>query len=165
MGTTKMSNTKDLITYDEKTILECFSSDDGLNDVVGKLTELVGGFEHDMSTGASRAKTASLSSKVASFKVKMDGLGKDLVSDWKNKSKAVDKNRKSMRDALDELKEEARKPLTDWEDEQKRIEADEAAKVADEALLKEIESDHEISILMDREFDRIKEDQAKKEGR
>ena len=36
----------------------------------------------------------------------------------------MDANRKAMRDSLDELKVIARKPLTEWEEEQKRIEAE-----------------------------------------
>ena len=43
-------------------------------------------------------------------------MGKDLTSEWKAKAKVVDNVRKSMRDQLDIIKIEARKPLTEWED-------------------------------------------------
>jgi hypothetical protein len=72
-------------------------------------------------TTALEALTSS--NKVSSTKVWLDNCGKDLVSDWKAKAKAVDVNRKIMRDQLDELRQMARKPLSDWEEaEKKRIE-------------------------------------------
>jgi len=66
-----------------------------------------------------RKAIASLAAKVAKLKVKLDDMGKELVGDWKAKSKIVDGSRKKMRDELDALKAEARKPLTDWENAEK----------------------------------------------
>lgn len=148
----------ELIQYEEKTVLQCMSDKDGLEPLIGQVKELVGSFEHDMGTAASRAKTASLAHKVAKFKTAIDGMGKDLVSGWKEKAKAVDANRKAMRDAMDELKKEARKPLDEWEAEQARIEAEEKARIEAEKLALQIESDHEIAILLNREHDRLKKE-------
>lgn len=147
---------KELITYEETTALAAFTSDDGLDPYIRQAKDIVSEFDHDLSTASGRKKTASLAAKVAKLKVKLDDLGKDLVSDWKTKAKAVDSNRKSMRDALDELKIEARKPLTDWEDEQARIEAEEAAKAEVEKMRLQVESDHEIAILLDEKITREK---------
>jgi len=149
----------ELIEYEAKTVLQVMSDKDGLDPLIGQVKELVGSFEHDMSTAASRAKTASLAHKVAKFKTKVDGMGKDLVSDWKAQAKAVDANRKAMRDAMDELKAEARKPLDDWEAEQARIKAEEDARIEAEKLALEFESDHEIGLLLNREYDRAKQEQ------
>lgn len=108
----------ELIVIEEKKALEVFTSGD-IDPIIAQAREIVNNFEHDLSTGTSRAKTASLASKVSKFKVKIDGLGKGLVADWKAKSKAVDESRKKFRDELDVLRDEARKPLTDWENEEK----------------------------------------------
>jgi len=140
---------KGLITYEETTALAAFTSDEGLDPYIKQAEDIVSGFDHDLSTAAGRKRTASLAAKVAKLKVKLDELGKDLVSDWKTKAKAVDKNRKAMRDSLDELKVEARKPLTEWEDEQARIEAEKAAKEEAEKLLAQLNTDHELALLMD----------------
>ncbi len=140
---------KGLITYEETTALAAFSSDDGLDPYIKQAEDIVSGFDHDLSTAAGRKRTASLAAKVAKLKVKLDDLGKDLVADWKTKAKAVDKNRKYMRDSLDELKIEARKPLTEWEDEQAKIEADKLAKEEAEKLLAQFNTDHELALLMD----------------
>lgn len=144
----------DLVKYEEKTVLQAFQEDDGLDAVVNEAKAFVEGFEHDLTTDAGRKRTASLAHKVAKLKVKLDDMGKDLVSDWKNKAKVVDASRKAMRDQLDALKIEARKPLTDWEEEQERIKAEEAARAEAERLAAQVESDHEIALLMNEKFDR-----------
>jgi len=69
----------------------------------------------DISTPSGRTAIASLAYKVAKSKTALDGLGKELTEDAKLRIKSVDIERKSIRDRLDELKEEIRKPLTDWE--------------------------------------------------
>lgn len=127
-----MSN--ELIAIEEKNALTVFTQDNGLDEIIKQVEMEVATFEHDLSTGAGRKRTASLANQVARTKTYLDGLGKELVSDWKNKAKVVDANRKAMRDSLDELKVIARKPLTEWEEEQKRIEAEEAARLAAEKL-------------------------------
>ena len=135
-----MSN--ELIEINEQTAIEAFSAENGLDVVIAQARELVEGFEHDLSTAAGRKRTASLAAKVAKLKTRMDKLGKSLTDDWAKKKKAVDVNRKSMRDQLDELKAEARKPLDEWEAEQAEIERK-----------KEVEVDHEIGLLMNEKFD------------
>jgi hypothetical protein len=113
-----MENEKSLVPIEKETALQIFTSGE-VDPIIKKAREIVSGFTHDMSTGVSRAKTASLANKVAKFKVKIDGMGINLVADWKAQSKAVDETRKKLRDELDILKAEARKPLTDWENEEK----------------------------------------------
>jgi len=110
---------QDLIEIDNDNILTVFSNDDGLAPIIGKIKNEVDSFNHDLSTKSGRAATASLSAKVSKCKVKLDDLGKGLVSDWKKKASVVDKNRKQMRDTLDLLRDEARKPLTEWENSEK----------------------------------------------
>ena len=109
---------KELITIEKKTALQVFTSGD-VDAIIKQAKEVVDNFEHDLSTGVSRARTASLASKVSKLKVKIDGIGKELVEDWKAKAKAVDVPRKKLRDAFDLLRDEARKPLTDWENAEK----------------------------------------------
>jgi hypothetical protein len=166
-------NITELVEFKKTTVLAAFSSKEGLDSVVSDTAALVQSFEHDMSTGASRARTASLASKVAKLKVRLDGLGKDLVADWKTKAKTVDSSRKRMRDDLDALKIEARKPLTDWEDEQaaiieakrvedERIEAERVAKEAADKLAAEIEAGHELGLLLNADHDRAKKELAEK---
>lgn len=75
----------------------------------------------DVSTDKGRKEIASLAYKVARSKTTIDEAGKMLVAEWKRQSAEVDNARKKARDYLDALKDEVRKPLTDWEAEQERI--------------------------------------------
>ena len=109
---------QELITIERQNALTAFETGDGLDDIVRRARDTVESFEHDMSTKAGRARTASLAHKVAQFKVKLDKLGKDLVSERKAQIKLVDDNRRKMRDELDRLKTEARKPLNEWEEDE-----------------------------------------------
>lgn len=69
----------------------------------------------DITTVKGRAAIASTAMKVAKTKTYLDGLGKDLTAELKRQTGAVDAERKAMRDRLDALKAEVRKPLDDWE--------------------------------------------------
>ena len=109
----------ELIEIEQESALVAFAKPNGLDPFIDAVRKIVNEFEHDLSTGAGRKKTASLAAKVSSFKVSMDDMGKSLTEDWKNKSKVVDQARKKMRDELDALRDEARRPLTEWEDKEK----------------------------------------------
>ena len=149
-----MAHTKELVLTEEKTALQVFSTEGGLDPIVQEAKDFVAGFEHDLSTGVGRKRTASLAAKVASLKVRLDDMGKDLVSGWKDKAKKVDSSRKAMRDALDALKVEARKPLTDWEAEEERIREETRARLEAKRLADAKAVDEEMAFLMDEKFDR-----------
>lgn len=156
-----MSN--ELVVIEPKNVLTLFTETDQLEEIIKQVEMEVATFEHDLSNDARRKKTASLARKVASTKTYLDGLGKDLVADWKAKSKAVDANRKMMRDRMDELRDKARKPLTDWEEEQKRIEEENRLAEEAEKLRQQVEDDHEIALLLNEKFDRELEEKRKAE--
>ncbi len=99
--------------------IEVFSGG-GLDQVVKKIESEVRAFVPDMSTEAGRKEIASVAHKVARSKAALDSAGKELVSGWKAKAKLVDASRKEMRERLDSLKDEIRKPLTDWEEADKK---------------------------------------------
>lgn len=81
----------------------------------------------DISTKQGREAIASLAYSVSKKKTGTDEIGKELVEGWKSQSRIVDAERKVVRDTLDALRDEVRKPLTDWEEADKvRIAALEA---------------------------------------
>jgi hypothetical protein len=164
-----MSN--ELITIEESTALTAFSKDGGLSPFIEKVRNEVLNFEHDLSNDARRKKTASLAAKVRKVKTRLDKLGKGLTDDWAQKKKAVDANRKAMRDELDEIAKLARKPLDEWEAEQARVEAEkaffamleEAYKMNDdfnEKLEAQKIMDHMQAIIDNNEFDKRKAEEA-----
>ena len=95
---------------------------DGLQPILDRVAEEARSVVPDVSTEKGRKEIASIAFKVAKSKTYLDGLGKDLVSDWKKQAKVVDNERKRSREFLDDLKDEVRRPLTEWEQaEQERI--------------------------------------------
>ncbi|MBI1182618.1 MAG: hypothetical protein GC201_18925 [Alphaproteobacteria bacterium] len=71
--------------------------------------------EPDLSTEKGRKAIASLAYKVARTKTAIDDAGKALNEDARKQISVVDAARKTIRDRLDALKDQVRKPLTDWE--------------------------------------------------
>lgn len=149
-----MSETTDLVVIGKANAMTVFKSTDQIEDILQKVEREVMSFVPDVTTAKGRKEIASLAYKVAQTKTYLDGLGKDLVAELKEIPKLIDANRKTVRDRLDELKEKARQPLTDYEVEQERIKQEEEAKRAAEELAKKIESDHEMALLMNDAFDR-----------
>lgn len=94
-------------------------SENGLGKIIGQIEKESLAIVQDISTLGGRREVTALAYKIARTKTTIDDMGKALVSEWKKKSKAVDLERKMARDRLDALKETIRKPLTDWENEEK----------------------------------------------
>jgi hypothetical protein len=65
-----------------------------------------------------------LAAKVSRTKTPVDDAGKNLVAGVKERVKAIDAERKRFRDAMDALRDQARKPLTEWEEEGARIQVE-----------------------------------------
>lgn len=142
-----------IITIPPTMVMDIFSSQANADDILARLRKEVDSHPVDLATKKGRDAVASLSRKVSSSKVVLVNLAKGLTEDWKNKSKAVDTVRLHIERQCDILRDEARKPLTDWEEaEEKRADlerqalkllADEAAAYADHAIflrLKELEA-------------------------
>lgn len=87
----------------------------GLDELLAKIHAEAEAHVPDLETDKGRKAIASIAAKVSKSKTYLDGLGKEMVSVWKNQSKVVDAERKKMRDDLDDLKAKIRQPLTDYE--------------------------------------------------
>ncbi|MGX2016500.1 cell envelope biogenesis protein TolA [Providencia huashanensis] len=155
----------ELVVIEKSTALEVFKSSDSVEDIIRKVEQEVNSFIPDVSTAKGRKEIASLAYKVAQSKTYLDGLGKDLVAELKEIPKLIDANRRTVRERFDTLRDKVRQPLTEWEAEQERIEAEkqmlawheealEMNAAFDKAFAERIESDHEIALLMNEKFDR-----------
>jgi len=144
---------KDLLLLRDSTIEQAFITGDGVDTAITELTDIVRGYEHNLDTVGGRKKTASLAAKVSKVKTTVDAIGKEMVSEWKSQAKIVDANRKKLRDACDDLRDEARKPLTDWEAEQALIEAERVAAIEAEKDAALLLADHEIGLLLNEKRD------------
>lgn len=69
----------------------------------------------DLKTATGRKAIAALAYKVARTKTAIDEAGKRLNEEARASIAKVDEARREIRDRLDALKDEVRKPLTEWE--------------------------------------------------
>lgn len=132
-----------LIPLESVNAVEVFTGG-GLDDLLARIRAEAVTLVPNVKTVAGRKEIASIAYKVSRSKTAIDEAGKALVADLKKQTGDIDSARKKARDSLDALRDEVRKPLTDWEAEQERIErerveAEERARAAaEEARLAEI---------------------------
>ncbi|EMF1901428.1 hypothetical protein V2G80_002545 [Raoultella ornithinolytica] len=166
-----MSEIMDLVVIEKKNAMAVFTNNDQLDPLIEAIEKEARSLVPDVTTKKGRDSIASMAHKVARSKTYIDNAGKDLVADLKALPKQIDESRRVVRERLDALKDEVRRPLTEWEAEQARIAAEKAAeeerlrieaeqKAALEALRKQVEVDHEMALLMDKDIDRERADKA-----
>ncbi|MBN5116016.1 hypothetical protein [Stenotrophomonas maltophilia] len=132
-----------LIPLESVNAVEVFTGG-GLDDLLARIRAEAVTLVPNVKTVAGRKEIASIAYKVSRSKTAIDDAGKALVADLKKQTGDIDSARKKARDTLDALRDEVRKPLTDWEAEQERIErerveAEERARAAaEEARLAEL---------------------------
>ena len=143
------------VCIEEKNALSIFNGS-SVDRIVGDIEDEVRGFAFDVSSAKGRKDIASMAHKVSRSKTALDGLGKSLVGDWKAKAKVVDQERKMLRDRLDALRDEVRRPLTEWEEA-------EAKRAEEEAIKKEIAQAFEFAVIENELFDKSREIQRREE--
>ncbi|HBW3855206.1 TPA: hypothetical protein ME190_003325 [Klebsiella pneumoniae] len=167
-----MSEIMDLVVIEKKNAMAVFTNNDQLDPLIEAIEKEARSLVPDVTTKKGRDAIASMAHKVARSKTYIDNAGKDLVAELKALPKQIDESRRVVRERLDALKDEVRRPLTEWEVEQERIKAEEAMNALhvealamnedfDRQLEARIESDHEMALLMNDAFDR---EQAEKKA-
>lgn len=167
-----MSEITDLVVIEKKNAMAVFTNNDQLDPLIELIEKEARSLVPDVTTKKGRDAIASMAHKVARSKTYIDNAGKDLVAELKALPKQIDESRRVVRERLDALKDEVRRPLTEWEAEQERIKAEEAMLALhvealamnedfDRQLAARIESDHEMALLMNDAFDR---EQAEKKA-
>lgn len=160
-----MSEVTDLVVIEKSNAMAVFTTKEQLDPLLEQIEKEARSLVPDLTTKKGRDAIASMAHKVARSKTYIDNAGKDLVAELKALPKQIDESRRIVRERLDALKDEVRRPLTEWEAEQERIAAEKAAeeerlrieaeeKAALEALKKQVEADHEMALLLNDKFDR-----------
>ena len=167
-----MSEIMDLVVIEKKNAMAVFTNNDQLDPLIEAIEKEARSLVPDVTTKKGRDAIASMAHKVARSKTYIDNAGKDLVAELKALPKQIDESRRVVRERLDALKDEVRRPLTEWESEQERIKAEEAMNALhaealemnikfDQELAAKFEADHEMALLMNDAFDR---EQAEKKA-
>lgn len=167
-----MSEITDLVVIEKQNAMAVFTTKEQLDPIIEAIEKEARSLVPDVSTRKGRDAIASMAHKVARSKTYIDNAGKDLVAELKALPKQIDESRRIVRERLDALKDEVRRPLTEWEAEQERIRVEEAwnamheealvmNKMFDDQLAAQIEADHEMALLMNDQFDRDREEQRR----
>ena len=125
----------------------------------------------DLTTKKGRDRVASLAAQVSRSKTAIEKPGREYLKRLKEAVRPAEAEIKRFVNACDELRDATRKPLTEWEAEQERIKAEEAMNALhaealemnikfDRELAAKFEADHEMALLMDKDFDRERADKA-----
>lgn len=128
----------------------------------------------DLSTKKGRDRVASLAAQVSRSKTAIEKPGREYLKRLKEAVRPAEAEIKRFVDACDELRDAIRRPLTEWEAEQERIKAEEAmnAMHAEALVMNEsidlqraiqFEADHEMALLMNKDFDRDREEKRRQE--
>lgn len=166
-----MSEIMDLVVIEKKNAMAVFTNNDQLEPLIELIEKEARSLVPDVTTKKGRDAIASMAHKVARSKTYIDNAGKDLVAELKALPKQIDESRRVVRERLDGLKDEVRRPLTEWEAEQERIKAEEVMNALhvealemnikfDQDLAAKFEADHEMALLMDKDIDRERADKA-----
>lgn len=167
-----MSEVTDLVVIEKQNAMAVFTTKEQLDPIIEAIEKEARSLVPDVSTRKGRDAIASMAHKVARSKTYIDNAGKDLVAELKALPKQIDESRRIVRERLDALKDEVRRPLTEWEAEQERIKAEEAMNAMhaealemnirfDQELAAKFEADHEMALLMNKDYDRDREEQRR----
>lgn len=108
----------------------------------------------DVTTKKGRDRIGSLARMVGSSKTAIEKPGREYLKRLKEAVKPAEEELRVFTRECDAIRDAILKPREEWEAEQERIKAEEAAKKKAEEDRKQFELDHEIALLMNDAFDR-----------
>lgn len=126
-----MSDKSELLVDPEKIDPKAVFASGGAEVLLAEIEAIARNFVGDLSTATGRNVFKAQAYKIARTKVALDNIGKEHVADLKEKAKAVDAERKVLRDRLDALADEVRAPLTAYENAEKQRIDDHLAALAE----------------------------------
>lgn len=114
----------------EDTALATFTTPGGLDHYVEQVREKVSGTVYDMKIRKDREACAADAYKVTRTKTAVEKMGAALSAKYKEVPKQIDAQRREWNAKMDSLRDEVRKPLTDWEEAEERRVAQHRANLA-----------------------------------
>lgn len=110
-----LKETSDIIAPEEPDALKLYQDKKSFEALISEISAVVEASNADILTAAGRKEIASLSRKIARVKVAVDDAGKNLGEEARNHLKAINDTRAGYRQALQDLQDDTRAPLTEWE--------------------------------------------------
>ena len=156
-----MAESNELVVVEQRNIPALFIKD-GCDPIIEGLKKEAAKFKGDISTSKGRKEIASFARKFSTAKSYLDKLGKTLSDEYRAKIAPINVERNKIETCCNELRDKVRKPLTDWEDtEKKRVVDIEARVVAFDGYRDRVEfaDSGEVSKVLD-ELKAIKVDES-----
>ena len=109
----------DLIIIEITNPLQVFGTPKGLDAIIDKIEADVKTIDRDISTEAGRDNIRSVAFKLAKSKKEIERMGLALTEQWREQTALVNAEKKRAGQRMQDLQDEIRKPLTEWEDAEK----------------------------------------------
>lgn len=141
----------DLVLVDETLALMVLQDPEKFDTFYARVKQQTDTLVPDLTTTKGRREIASMARRVVKTKTFIDAQRKVLTEDARNVIDAADRAGKLIRDRLDALRDEVRKPLTDWEAVEERREEDVKVALAhlrNEAIVLASETSDDINFRM-----------------
>ena len=119
----------ELVVIKEANIPAIFIKD-GCDPIIEGLKKEAAKFKGDITTAKGRKEIASFARKFSTAKSYLDKLGKTLSDEYRAKIAPINTERNKIKVCCDESRDQVRKPLTDWEDAEKKRVADIEKRIA-----------------------------------
>ena len=143
----------------------------GLNGFLEQIRELAKEVP-DVTTKKGRDRIGSLARMVGSSKTAIEKPGREYLKRLKEAVKPAEEELRVFTRECDAIRDAILKPRDEWEAEQERIKAEEAMNAMhaealemnirfDQELAAKFEADHEMALLMNKDFDRDREEQRR----
>lgn len=119
-----MASENEIVPLNGITPTQLYSEPETMTAILDRITVEAVSHESDTTTVKGRAAITSVAYKVTRSKTFLDEIGKTLVADLKAKVAAVDGERRRVREHLDNLRDQVRRPLEEWEAAEAKRKAD-----------------------------------------
>ena len=125
-----MTESNELVVIEQVNIPALFQKD-GCDPILEGLKKEAAEFEGDISTAKGRKEIASFARKFSTSKAYLGKLGKALSDEYRAKIAPINVERNKIETCCDELRVQVRKPLTDWENAEKKRVTDIETRIKD----------------------------------
>ena len=121
----ELTHDGEIVVRNPDTALVFFTSQDetgrpnGADALIERVRHFVAGFKGDVSTAKGRAEIKATAFKVTKAKTALEKEGKRLADEQKSIPKKIDACRRHVAAELEKIEEEVRRPLTEWEEQEK----------------------------------------------
>lgn len=109
----------ELQVIEQNVIVAAYSNENGAQALFDQIKAQAASIVPDVATAKGRKEIASLAHTVSKTKTAFDAHGKTLKEQYTVITSRIDADRKLFRDQCDQLRDDIRQPLTDWENAEK----------------------------------------------